>query len=107
MARDFSLSSEHFLASLDAEIERLQQVREQVAAALESPSGKKTKQRAQPKSRTMSEEGRRKIAAAQKARWAKQKREEKAQARKTSAKKTATKKPTRKAVPQAKPSEKP
>ena len=71
MALDFTKSSEQFLASLDAEIERLRQMREQIAAAL----GTETQNRSagRPQRKGMSEEGRRKIAEAQKARWAKQK----------------------------------
>lgn len=94
MARDFSVSSSQFLHSIDAEIERLQNLREQVAAAVDADEAINRPSRMVRKG--MSAEGRRKIAEAQKARWAKQKRAEKAAAkapaRKTAAKKSASKK---------------
>lgn len=95
MARDFNESSEQFLASLDAEIERLQTMREQVAAALGAEPKARTVGR--PKRKGMSEEGRRKIAEAQKARWAKQKGavnavSKRGPAKKAAATKTAVKK---------------
>lgn len=94
MPSTFDQSSSAFLASLDAEIERLQSIRQQIADALGSEmsaqpgrvSAKSTKRKG------MSEEGRRKIAAAQKARWAKQKREIKPVAKKAVAKKGASNK---------------
>ncbi|GAA3756748.1 hypothetical protein [Terriglobus aquaticus] len=104
MPRDFAQVSSQFLASIDAEIERLQSLRKQVATAVDADQAiTKTAKTAR---RGMSEEGRRKIAEAQKARWAKQKKADntatKASSRKTSlkqtAKKAATKKPSKKAA---------
>ncbi len=114
MPRDFTETSEQFLASLDEEIERLQTMRDQVAAALGVAAG--ARPAAQPKRKGMSEEGRRKIAEAQKARWAKQKSEpkpaapratakkavaKKTAAKKAAAKKTATKQASAKSTPSA------
>ena len=95
MMHDFNRSSDQFLASIDAEIARLQTLREQVAAALGSDL--KAPAVSQSKRKGMSEEGRRKIAEAQKARWAKQKSTVRTApkpslAKKTSAKKTPAKK---------------
>ena len=87
MASDFTQSSQQYLSSIDAEIERLQQIREQVASTLHSEP-QKPKPADRPKQRGMSEEGRLRIAEAQKARWAKQK----AVPRKTAAKKVPAKK---------------
>ena len=92
MARDFSESSSQFLTSIDAEIERLQQLRQQVAAAEDADEA--LAQPAKTVRKGMSVEGRRRIAEAQKARWAKQKK-----AAKVPAKKTATKKIASKRVP--------
>ena len=89
MARDFSASSSQYLASIDAEIERLQQLRQQVEAAVDADQA--IAKPAKSVRKGMSEEGRRKIAAAQKARWAKQKKASKA-APKSPAKKAAVKK---------------
>lgn len=93
MPRDFALSSTQYLASIDAEIERLQNLREQVAAAADADEAiaKPTK----TVRKGMSAEGRRKIAEAQKARWAKQKKAAKSVA-KAPARKVAAKKITRK-----------
>ena len=92
MALDFTQSSEQFLASLDAEIERLHQIREQIAAALGTQTKANPKSVAAPKRKGMSEEGRRKIAEAQKARWAKQKTADKAAGKQATTKGTARKK---------------
>lgn len=89
MARDFSRSSSQFLASIDAEIERLQNLREQVASAVDADEA--IARPAKTVRKGMSAEGRRKIAEAQKARWAKQKKAEKS-ATKAPAKKAVTKK---------------
>lgn len=103
MPRDFAQSSSLFLASIDAEIERLQSLREQVAAALDADDA--VTKTAKTVRRGMSEEGRRKIAEAKKARWAKQKRASKsaakAPARKTAAKQTAKKAVTKRAAKKA------
>ena len=96
MARDFSASSSQYLASIDAEIERLQQLRQQVEAA--SDADQEIARPAKSVRKGMSDEGRRKIAAAQKARWAKQKKALKAAA-KTPAKKASAKKSTGKKAP--------
>lgn len=71
MARDFAHRSSQYLASIDAEIERLQHLREQVNAAVDMDQAIAKPAKATRKG--MSAEGRRKIAEAQKARWAKQK----------------------------------
>ena len=94
MPRDFARSSTQFLASIDAEIERLQNLRQQVAAAVDADEALEVPEK--PLRKGMSAEGRRKIAEAQKARWAKQKKAAKsaakAPAKKAAAKKTASKK---------------
>ncbi|WP_419805982.1 hypothetical protein [Terriglobus sp.] len=94
MPRDFATSSTQFLASIDAEIERLQNLRQQVAAAVDADEALAKPEKAVRKG--MSAEGRQKIAEAQKARWAKQnkaaKSAAKAPAKKVAAKKTASKK---------------
>ena len=71
MPRDFANSSTQFLASIDAEIERLQNLRQQVASAVDADEA--LGEPAKSVRKGMSAEGRRKIAEAQKARWAKQK----------------------------------
>ena len=90
MPRDFANSSTQFLASIDAEIERLQNLRQQVASAVDADEalGKPAKS----VRKGMSAEGRRKIAEAQKARWAKQKKAAKAPAKKAAAEKSVGKK---------------
>lgn len=89
MARDFSQSSSQYLASIDAEISRLQTLREHVSAAVEADEAIAKPAKASRKG--MSEEGRRRVAEAQKARWAKQKKAAKS-AGKTPAKKVVAKK---------------
>ncbi|MGI4756388.1 MAG: hypothetical protein ACRYGF_06010 [Janthinobacterium lividum] len=80
MAQAFTQNSEQYLSHIDAEMERLQQLRNQVAEAIQgekelSPSkGKDSSGR-----KGMSAEGRPCVAEAQKARWAKQKRAAKKQ----------------------------
>ncbi len=106
MAQAFTQNSEQYVSHIDAEIERLQKLRNQVVEAIEGE-----KQIAAPKTtgRGMSEEGRLRIAEAQKARWAKQKKAEKKTAKavvpspvkKTSATKTVAKKSVKKAAPEA------
>ena len=88
MARDFSQSSSQFLTSIDAEIERLQHLRQQVATAIDADEA--IAQPVKSARQGMSAEGRRKIAEAQRARWAKQKRIAK-NAAKLPAKKAAVK----------------
>jgi len=58
------------LAAIDEEIARLRQVRSLLSQTKTSQTGKK---RGRPKKRTMSAEARARIAAAQRKRWAKQK----------------------------------
>lgn len=68
MARDFIQTSEQYLSQIDAEIQRLQNLRSQVAGAIQGDREiVGTKRRG-----GMSEEGRRRVAEAQKARWARQ-----------------------------------
>lgn len=69
MASDFVQTSEKYLSYIDLEVERLQKLRAQVAALIQGE-----KSAGAPPRRGMSDEGRRRIAEAQKARWAKQKR---------------------------------
>lgn len=94
MARDFYESSSQFLASIDAEIARLHNLRQQVAAAVDADQA--NPRPAKVARRGMSEAARRKIADAQRARWAKQKKATKVAsetpARKSVAKKVAIKK---------------
>ena len=98
MPRDFSQSSSQYLAAIDAEIERLQQLRQQVSAAVDADE--EIAQPAKAARKGMSAEGRRRVADAQRARWAKQKRAAKsatkAPAKKTAAKKRAGRKATAK-----------
>ncbi|MGI4755963.1 MAG: hypothetical protein ACRYGF_03850 [Janthinobacterium lividum] len=68
MARDFTQNSEQYLLQIDAEIERLQQLRTQVTGAIQ---GEKKIAAPQKERKGMSVEGRRRVAEAQKARWAK------------------------------------
>ncbi|MGI4854532.1 MAG: hypothetical protein ACRYF4_10870 [Janthinobacterium lividum] len=83
MARDFTQNSEQYLAHIDAEIARLQQLRTQVTGAV-----KGDKELAPQKARKgMSAEGRLRVAAAQKARWAKLKKTTPKVAKKTPSKK--------------------
>lgn len=98
MPRDFAQSSSNYLASIDAEIERLQNLREQVASAADADESIAIP--AKPIRKGMSAEGRRKIAEAQKARWAKQKKAAKTAAKspvkKVAAKKAVKKSPAKK-----------
>lgn len=71
MARDFIQNSEQYLAHIDAEIERLQQLRTQVTGAIQ---GDKEVAASPAPRKGMSLEGRKRVAEAQKARWAKLKR---------------------------------
>ncbi|MGI4757626.1 MAG: hypothetical protein ACRYGF_12355 [Janthinobacterium lividum] len=106
MAQAFTQNSEQYVSHIDAEIERLQQLRGQVAEAIEGE-----KQITAPKNtgRGMSAEGRLRVAEAQKARWAKQKKAEKKAAKaviakpakKVVAKKSVAKKSAKKATPEA------
>ena len=91
MAGNFVQSSEQYLSQIDAEIERLQNLRTQVTGAIQGD-----KEVNAPRARKgMSAEGRKRVAEAQKARWAKLKKDSEKQkpaakkSRKTSAKKTA------------------
>ncbi len=79
MAQDFQQRSQQYLSSIDAEITRLQQLREQVAGV----TNNSTPEDAAPKNarKGMSEEGRRRVAEAQKKRWAKLKNEARAAAK--------------------------
>lgn len=98
MPRDFSLSSSQYLAAIDTEIKRLQQLRQQVSAAVDANEA--VVQPAKAARKGMSAEGRRRVAEAQKARWARQKRAAKsaakAPAKKTEAKERAGRKVTAK-----------
>ena len=78
MAQAFLQNSAQYVSQIDAEIERLQQLRTQVAEAIEGE-----KQIAAPKKARggMSAEGRLRVAEAQRARWAKQKKAAKKAAR--------------------------
>ena len=88
MANDFTQSSRHYLTNIDAEIERLQQLRSQVASAIEGDQAI-----AKPARKGMSPEGRKRIAEAQKARWATQNKAFVRAAKKAPAKKKAKKIP--------------
>ncbi len=92
MARDFIQNSEQYLSQIDAEIERLQQLRLQVTDAIQGD-----KEIAAPPSprKGMSVEGRKRVAEAQKARWAKLKR---ADGKKPAKEKTPGKKAAKKVV---------
>lgn len=79
MPRNFANSSSQYLASIDAEIGRLQTLRGQVAAVVQADS--LIAKSAKPARSGISAEGRRRIADAQKARWAKQKKATKAAAK--------------------------
>ena len=96
MPRDFSQSSSQYLSAIDAEIERLQQLRQQVSSAVDAEEAIVKPVKAARKG--MSAEGRRRVAEAQRARWAKQKRAAKSATKtptkKTTAKKRAAKKAT-------------
>jgi hypothetical protein len=62
------------LMAIDAELARLEQVRVLLTENTTAPKqGKKSGKSTRPKRRTMSAEGKARIAAAQKARWAKAK----------------------------------
>ena len=102
MPRDFANSSTQYLASIDAEIERLQDLRERVAAAVDADQAIAVPAKSARKG--MSTEARRKIAEAQKARWAKQKKIAETIA-KAPAKKAAAKKSTSKKAPAKKSTE--
>jgi len=83
MAQAFTQNSEQYLSHIDAEIELLQQLRNQVTEAIEGDKAVAAPQKAR---KGMSAEGRKRVAEAQKARWAKQKK-----AAKKAAKAIATK----------------
>lgn len=87
MPRGFAESSSQYLASIDAEIARLQSLRGQVVAVVDADEA--IAKGSKPVRKGMSEEGRRRVAEAQKARWAKQKKASKAAA-KGQAKRAAT-----------------
>lgn len=90
MARDFTQNSEQYLTHIDAEIVRLQQLRTQVAGAVEGDKAIAAPKKAR---KGMSAEGRRRVAEAQKARWAKLKKKPGPKpAKKTAATKAAAKK---------------
>ncbi len=107
MAR-FTALSVDYLQQIDQEIERLQQLREQVSATLESEAqvntnakrGVAPKKMGRPKStkRGMSDAGRLAIAEAQRKRWAAKKAAEKKAARATATKKTSKKTAAKKAA---------
>lgn len=93
MARDFIQNSKQYLSQIDAEIQRLQNLRNQVAGAIQGDQEiVKTERRG-----GMSEEGRRRVAEAQKARWAKQKKAAKQPASKPAKKSVAKKAASKKA----------
>ncbi len=106
MAQAFLQNSEQYVSHIDAEIERLQQLRNQVAEAIEGE-----KQIAAPKKTRggMSAAGRLRVAEAQKARWAKQKKAAKKAAKtavpmpskKVAAKKVVAKEAAKKTKPKA------
>ena len=93
MARDFIQNSEQYLLQIDAEIKRLQQLRTQVTGAIQ---GDKQVADAPKARRGMSEEGRKRVAEAQKARWAKLKRTDSKEPSKPKTAKKAAKKVTAK-----------
>jgi hypothetical protein len=76
------MNTNEILRQIDAEIQRLTQARDLVAGTVRQKVGRNSrkagiappKPRAMSKKRTISAEGRARIAAAQKRRWAKQKR---------------------------------
>lgn len=75
------MNTDELLAGIDEEIARLEEVRRLLGGQVERPRGrkpgpkpKKTEPKPKAGKRTMSPEGRARIAAAQKARWAKAKR---------------------------------
>jgi hypothetical protein len=68
------MNTSELIAAIDAEISRLQQARKLVAGSSRSNTGTVTRKR----KITMSAEGRARISAAQKKRWAQQKRTPKA-----------------------------
>lgn len=79
MAQAFLQGSQQYLSSIDAELTRLEQLRKHVAAGIKSSSAKTS---VPNKLRTgMSEDGRRRVAEAQRNRWAKLKKEAKAAAK--------------------------
>ncbi len=92
MARDFIQNSEQYLSQIDAEIQRLQQLRTQVTEAIQ---GDKEVAALPVPRKGMSEDGRRRVAEAQKARWAKLKRNN---AKQPGTQKTASRKSTKKAA---------
>lgn len=68
MARDFVQTSEQYLSQIDAEIQRLQQLRKLVTGAIQGDAA--VASGAKQARKGMSAEGRRRVAEAQKARWA-------------------------------------
>ena len=72
MAQAFNQNSEQYVSHIDAEIERLQQLRNQVSEAIEGEKAIVAPKKP-GKRKGMSAEGRLRVAEAQKARWAKQK----------------------------------
>lgn len=69
MARDFVQTSEQYLSQIDAEIKRLQQLRQLVTEAIQGDAAVSSSSPKQAR-KGMSAEGRRRVAEAQKARWA-------------------------------------
>jgi hypothetical protein len=67
------METKEMLAEIDAEIRRLQQVRSILAGHTKNGRASKAAGRSAPKKRQLSPEARARIAAAQKARWAKAK----------------------------------
>jgi hypothetical protein len=67
------MDTSKLVADIDAEIERLQQARALLNGAEAKRKPGRSAKKTTPKKRTMSAEGRARIAAAQKARWAKAK----------------------------------
>lgn len=70
MARDFIQNSRQYLSNIDAEIERLQTLRAQVAEAMQADEEfvETSKQSPKPAGKGMSVAGRKRVAEAQKAR---------------------------------------
>ena len=79
MAQVFNQNSNQYVSHIDAEIEWLQQLRNHVSEAIEGEKAIVAKKPGKRKS--MSAEGRLRVAEAQKARWAKQKKAAKKAAR--------------------------
>ena len=98
MAQAFLQNSEQYVSHIDAEIERLQQLRTRVAEAIQ---GEKAIVAPKKAGGGMSAEGRLRVAEAQRARWAKLKKAAKKAARAlvaTPVKKAVAKKPAKKAL---------